>query len=478
MVHLIGHTYVAEHRVLIERIEHTLSESHALFVLTAHVEVVRSRHTYLLHRAVGEGIFSEGLCGAFISGTGLTRHVGLVGTGVVPEHRAVHTGVVVEPYTATCCGSLVAHHRTGQHLCHLLWQLFCCHVVVHLFHVYRTTVLGRVVLHECATHHGSCLQIECSTALRGSVVLQDAVAYVTIVSHDGSSAILLIVDAVAAATSCLCLSSADEDTVHHGTVRHSLFSQGEQTGISERRHPVVGAVLQILYLVLVIICIGVAVCVEYIVCEGHHVVGGREAVLYQVFCQEVGLVACDVAHAFREGCGIISGYVVGIATPYLHASGHHDGVLAKVYLCGFCRAQGSVAQYVVFAGCGEGCQLHNHLSLGMQELVASGSVEHLLQLLPAGCVGWVLGRRGAKSILCHIVDGCSQLALHIGRDAVGTVVFIGSYVYRTVLHTVCVVHIHIGQRHVLAQVRCTSVHTVVHILLLNAEVIVFTGLCV
>ena len=318
-----------------------------------------------------------------------------------------------------------------------------CHLVAYPLDVYRASVVGGVLLEQGSRQHGVGLQVDGTSALRGFVAQQDAVAYAAELGHYGCAAILVVVDAGTSVSSCVCPTARDEYAFHHASVLYAAAFHGEQVRVGVRRVSVVRGVSVGGYLGSVGLGIGIALAVEDIVRELHHVVCRGKGSLGVILAYEVCLVARDIPYLLGECGGVVGRGVVGVASPYLHAPWHHYGVETCILVGRLGRAQRGITRDVSeLCSTGECGKLHHHLHVRVQVLVPSCRIQHLLQLLPAGCIGRVRCRRRAESVLRYVVVCRPALALHVWRDAIRPVVLVCTYIHRTVLYTVGIVHVH------------------------------------
>ena len=169
-----------------------------------------------------------------------------------------------------------------------------------------------------------------------------------------------------------------------------------------------------------------SVLVKQVIGEGHHVIAVHILSVGGIGTRQLGLVRNHIT------CG----EVLGISAPHLYATGHHERISARVLQLqvmqvGNRGTAGRIAAPV------HTCQFYYHLRVGVVKLIASGSIQHLLELLHTGGVGNVCSRCCATSWSCYIVSSCRCYAVIgctcTGTDAVSSVELIGSNVYRTVL---------------------------------------------
>ena len=292
-----------------------------------------------------------------------------------------------------------------------------------LFHVDSPTPLGRIVLQDAATDQRTVFQEERAATKGSPVVHQDAVAHVGKVRHDGCATIavgiffavvLTRIDNLARSFSFL-----DKESVEDGTLL-CIYDIGKRRAFSALES---GGGMPCSNLL--------AVFVKEIVGEGHHMIAVHVLSVAGVGTGQHGLVANDIA---------VGEIIIGIATPDFYSARHHQGVGTRIFPLQAVKVfhRGTTRR---IAATGHGRQLHNYLHRGMRELVASRSVQYLLQFLHTGGIVGISGGSGTlprpgheergglhrDSILCHFL--CRA-------DAVGSVVFVSPNVYRTILDTV------------------------------------------
>ncbi len=324
-------------------------------------------------------------------------------------------------------------------------------------HVYGATIVGSILIYETSRHE-SIVREGKSTTVGSLVATNDTVAHVSIVSHDGSTTILIDVGSIAGKTAHLsiCIATSDIETVDDGTViglslhRHQVVTILPCAGLS---HSVAGF-------------IRITQTIKHTVGEGHHVIGVDILFLTLIIIigVEVGRIASDIAlvsdHIGRgvlgvEAVVISRGVSVGISTPHFHTAWHHDRPYTHTLVALVSGATSVIREVtVIFSHGGTICHLHDDSVCRACVFVATRSIEHLLQFASAGSVCRTISRCCAVTLWSDIeyaffVRGTSSDS-YLGLDVERLVVFVGTLVNGTVLDTVFTIDVHrdviIGQR--------------------------------
>ena len=313
-----------------------------------------------------------------------------------------------------------------------------------LLHVNAAASLGGVVLHDGAADEGARLQVEAATLLGCLVVLHDAVAYVGIASDEGSgtAAARLV---VAAGVAVL-----DEQAVKHGTVVLTMAASR-----------VVGIDVELSGELILVLTIH-----DKLLLGGEEVLGKgddaedvarRARLLVDDDAAQAGGIGQHVARLVAErrpgltvddvAVGVaLRHLLIGVAAPYLHATGHDEGVFQQVLLLlgvgdgGARRGIGEAGLHVgVVAG-----QLHDDgavLQPG-EALLHGGGVERLASrdftVLDGGEVQLrseqLLAEVGPVVLVVRVVGGVEGRRVDVGVVAGGILPATGGIEHLLQLH--------------------------------------------
>ena len=440
-VGVVGQTGTGQHRrlanaiVLIRVVRICLSfvghPTHGFVGTASHTDVVHAGHTRVGHGGIVDGVVVDVLLEIDIRHAG---DVALVIALVEPVDVAHRPQVGLEVKAAAAHLALV--------LCHSAEDDIGIGVLVHLVGLFHgdaaAVAVAGVVLNDAPGDHSPTFEIDGTAIGRGFVVLDDTIVEIAKTGHHGGTAPL------AFGKRTRDLSILNEDTVDTSVgIRGDglLIAVGDPVGmrgghhVAEQfgLHRAVGS------------CRGhrPSVLVEDAVGKGHHVISVDSLVTALEDTGEQRPVVERVARL----------EVLRPSALHHHAARHLQAPHARVVIfislidSGARRRIAATRRSAVVLG-----ELHDDMGCGMIVFVASGGVEHLLQLRAADGVVRTVGRGIAFSIavLRDVVGshgplsrrrsrGCRSLIVAellrclIRLDLAGTVEFIGTLVDGAVL---------------------------------------------